>query len=238
MGSLVVAMALKELILMALVGISLSASYCDPANHDCSCSDRSYKECEEPSTVANAVHADTRALCIENCNLFNSINSCDWLIYKGTTTDTNCIMMTNSGEAMDEYTGSCNIEYYPLMREDDTCMFEEGTPACTFCGRDHGDCKGCESSAPKACANIYHQTECTILAKPEQETKPPENTLDACFSGCFLASSTTATISYVGYNYMDNACTCYKSGERRCNWEIIKALATEAEVIACGAETE
>merc|ERR1711990_1023890 len=96
MGSLVSAMALKELIFMAMVGVSMLAC----PNRDCSCADKSFGECNVPTTVANEVHTESRELCIANCDLFHSIGGCDWILYKGTTTKTNCLMFTNDFEDM------------------------------------------------------------------------------------------------------------------------------------------
>merc|ERR1712226_1021800 len=105
MGSLVSAMALKELIFMAMVGVSMLAC----PNRDCSCADKSFGECNVPTTVANEVHTESRELCIANCDLFHSIGGCDWILYKGTTTKTNCLMFTNDFEDMTEYLESCNL---------------------------------------------------------------------------------------------------------------------------------
>merc|ERR1712179_663123 len=110
MGSLVSAMAFKELIFMAMVGVSMLAC----PNRDCSCADKSFGECNVPTTVANEVHTESRELCIANCELFHSIGGCDWILYKGTTTKTNCLMFTNDFEDMTEYLESCNLTLHVL----------------------------------------------------------------------------------------------------------------------------
>merc|ERR1711935_1253239 len=168
MGSQVSAMVLKTLIVMVMVGVAMSESKCDPDKRDCSCSDKSFAECVEPAAVANEVHAATRELCIANCDLFNSIGSCDWFIWKGDTTDTNCVMYTM--ESMAEYLGTCNLIHFPLFRPDpiDTCMVKNtqdptdgGFPCLACSGAGH---KGCDPCVNTECENIFHETECSVTS--------------------------------------------------------------------------
>merc|ERR1711935_158163 len=229
MGSQVSAMVLKTLIVMVMVGVAMSESKCDPDKRDCSCSDKSFAECVEPAAVANEVHAATRELCIANCDLFNSIGSCDWFIRKGDTTDTNCVMYTM--ESMAEYLGTCNIINFPLFRPDDTCMVpDDGGFPCLGCsGAGHGACQACQATE---CDNIFHETECSVTSVSESTTSPEQNTIDACLFTCISASA-DSDVSYAGYNLQDNVCDCYEGGERICEYEVIAALATNAQVEKC-----
>merc|ERR1712179_422959 len=151
MGSLVSAMAFKELIFMAMVGVSMLAC----PNRDCSCADKSFGECNVPTTVANEVHTESRELCIANCDA------------------------------------------------DDPC-------------------------------ERYHQTNCVVNPKPTA-TFPATQNVDACRLACILDSASNPDTSYGGFDYKEETCMCYDSGDRDCQFEAIQFGVTETDIATCQA---
>merc|ERR1712076_334868 len=224
MGSLVSAMAFKELIFMAMVGVSMLAC----PNRDCSCADKSFGECNVPTTVANEVHTESRELCIANCDLFHSIGGCDWILYKGTTTKTNCLMFTNDFEDMTEYLESCNLENFAIKHEDGSCMIDESNASCAspICPN---SCKSCKADDP---CERYHQTNCVVNPKPTA-TFPATQDVDTCRLACILDSASNPDTSYGGFDYKEETCMCYDSGDRDCQFEAIQFGVTETDIASC-----
>merc|ERR1711981_751977 len=66
-------MALKTVLLLALVGLVYSLS-CS-GDRDCTCADKAFGECDEPG-AGDAVHVNTWQECKAQCDLFFSKDDC------------------------------------------------------------------------------------------------------------------------------------------------------------------
>merc|ERR1719350_415455 len=130
-------MALKTVLLLALVGLVYSLS-CS-GDRDCTCADKAFGECDEPS-AGDAVHVNTWQECKAQCDLFFSFGACDWWLFNAVNgMDENCHLFNPEREPMTDYLGSCNIVMGPL--------FDNADNQLTDCSKD-----GCEGYVESECA--------------------------------------------------------------------------------------
>merc|ERR1712055_533541 len=220
----------RAAILLSLVSVSL-ADYarCSPNHEDCSCGDKSYDGCIEPNPTVS-IHVNDLAECILNCDLFNTMGQCDWLIFYNRGPDENCRLQAQ-GESMTAYMGTRNIVGQPTRHIDGSCM-TDFAPAClpTFCPDGYDVC-----DATDPCNVNYHQTQCTMTATGVTNNQLDSNTYDGCTAGC-IAQSLANPSTYLTWNIQAKECICFDGGYRSCDIEVVKALFTMGEIAACKAE--
>merc|ERR1719209_1209316 len=116
-------MALKAVLILAPIGFGYSQSHCsafeDGTNdgRDCTCRDRSFRECAEPVTGAQIPVAN-----LEECKSLCSVwSACEWFIFdRSGAQDFNCKMFSTGQDSMADYLSSCNTVGGPLRNEVDT----------------------------------------------------------------------------------------------------------------------
>ena len=226
-------MALKELLILATIGLVYSQSHCsayeDGYNdgEDCTCADRSFNECMEPFTDVQ-LHVDSLAECKEECDaIANSNGDCDWFIFDQTGgQDKNCKLFGPSYESMAGYLNSCNVIGGPLRNEIDACLAEPGDPVCdnaNFCPA------GCQSCAGDIC-NAYAETEC-VPKEPESSTSSSIPSISICQT-LMTSRGLSEIINYFTYDQRAKECRGYSSGRRSC---VNTVAAQSLDIDACRA---
>merc|ERR1712112_366247 len=221
------------LLLGLLTGVIRSQhADCHTDNHDCSCSDISYGECN-PAPPTVDMHVTNLEECILNCDLFHTFGQCDWLLFDSSGTKENCQLfsLTSQGETMEQYLGTCNVVGQPTRRQDGACMTDNplictGPGKPIFCPQ---GCNGCDLTDP--CNINYHQTKCSIIDEGTGavEVTPDEET---CLAAC-IGQSNDALITYMSFHKIEETCTCHNGGTRNCGIEVVKYGFTLADVENC-----
>ena len=127
-------MALKAILILATISSACSqtqshcSAYEDGTNdgRDCSCADRFYEECAEPSTDAQLPVAN-----LEECqSLCSDWSGCEWFIFdRSGAQDFNCKMFSTGQDSMADYLSSCNTVGGPRMGS--PCSFPFVYPDCS-----------------------------------------------------------------------------------------------------------
>merc|ERR550539_607763 len=194
-------MALKAVLILATISFVYS-HFCD---RDCSCADRSFAECHEPSTATKLPVVN-----LEECSsLCSAWSDCAWFVFHQTGgLHLNCKMFSTGAETMADYLSSCNRVGGPLRNEVDTCL---GDLPDSLCGND-GYCPGgCSSCAGDRC-NDFAETGCTM----RQLSTWVASFGDAsqCQNACIAQGS--SDINYFTYDHRDWSCEGYLGGIRSC----------------------
>merc|ERR1719341_1380196 len=197
-------MALKAVLLLAVVGLVYSESHCSGAvggtgeqGRDCTCADKAFGECDEPA-AQDSVHVITWQECLAQCDLFASFGMCEWWLFNG------------DRETMADYLGSCNIIMGPLFDTDDTLL--------NYCDSDD-TCYG------------YVESECAKKGI-EVETAPNLPSSEACQS-IMAARSNANTITYYMYDVRAKVCKGYSDGLRACENQVSLHTLKEADIDSC-----
>jgi len=219
-------------VLLCLATVALAdITPCSKENRDCSCGDRSYFGCEEPSAQVS-LHVDNLEECILNCDLFHTMGQCDWIIFYNSGPDENCRLIATAGETMEQYLNSCNVIGQPIHHVNGHCMYEDPSDSVcsmtTYCK--DGYCDAC--SPDEKCEKIYHETECTLTENAELEIEVDGNTFKQCTKAGIISSSANP-LTYVTWDKRKELCDGYPSGKRNCLIQVIKAGATITEVNEC-----
>ena len=216
-------MALKAVLILATIG-SVYSHVCD---RDCSCADRSFQECHEPSTATKLPVVN-----LEECNsLCSAWSDCAWFIFDRTGGQhLNCKMFSTGAETMAQYLSSCNRVGGPLRNEVDACL---GDLPDVLCGDDRYCPGGCSSCAGDRC-NDFAETVCTMTATTDITTYPTDalqcqNTLTN------IGSSHEPIISYFTYDHRSWRCAGYPSGERACAFVV---AAKNMDIQSCQTGTQ
>merc|ERR1719209_498973 len=130
-------MALKAVLLLALVGLVYSESHCSGAvggsgleGRDCTCADKAFGECDEPA-AQDSVHVNTWQECKAQCDLFASFQMCEWWLFNEVNgMDENCHMFNIDRESMPDYLGSCNLIMGPLFDKNDDPLTDCNGDTC------------------------------------------------------------------------------------------------------------
>merc|ERR1719507_2418804 len=229
-------MATKVMLLLgicALIVSQVESLYqCDPDRRDCSCSDFSYKDCQEPVTE-DQIHTDNLEECIFQCDLFHSFGACDWFLYDNTDgMDENCHLFGPGREPMKDYLDSCNDRGRPTRDIDNTCYIDPLSDPVHFCDstdRCPGGCKTC--AADDICDKI-HETEC-VMSTEGTDNSNSAPTADGCNYFC-TAEGLSGDVSYLVYSLREERCVCHYTGKRFCNNIIMEWGATLDDYIRCG----
>merc|ERR1712130_769934 len=172
-------MALKAILILATIGFASSQSHCsayaDGTNdgRDCSCADRFYEECAEPSTDAQ-LPVDT----LEECkSLCSDWSGCEWFMF-------------------DQSVGNrltCNVVGGALRNEVDSCL---GDLLDMVCSNDNYCPGGCSSCAGDRC-NDFAETDCRTSFTPTKIMSSIPHAL-----GCQMAMTTyrSPSINYFTFD--------------------------------------
>jgi len=155
-----------------------------------------------------------------NCQLWTLVGECDWFIYYNAKSDANCYLYgANNPENMEEYLSSCGRTGQPVRRADGTCTASQTTP--------NGDCnslvcpEGCVACDENDACNVnYHETGCSMLNPPLNDISTPD--LDTCISVCAVSGLSNPS-TYATFDSQSGECSCYETGARSCNKQVVKA---------------
>ena len=206
-------MALKAFLILATIGFVYSQSHCSAYEsgyndgQDCSCADRSFRECSEPSTDVQ-LHVASLIECKSKCD--EIIDLCDWFIFdQAGGQETNCKLFGPGEESMADYLASCNVWGGPLRDEMDTCLLDPADMACNdnFCPG------GCESCDGDRCSDLV-ETECvpTVVDSSTTNSIPSIATCQTVMTMQGLSE----TINYFTFDQRAKVCRGYPSGQRSC----------------------
>jgi len=239
-------MAPKVMLVLGTFALFVSSvesvmSECNSDNRDCSCSDRSYKECQEPNTGDN-FHVNTLEECIFQCDLFASFDACTWLRYdQSNSEDENCHLYGPGKEAMLDYVGSCNRRGKPMRDTDNKCYIDPSDDPKHFCdiaqicpgspgsSSPAERCRNCDNDFP--CGMIY-ETECSMETSGTDDSGSA-NTEAGCNLFC-TGLGVGDLVTYMQYGVREEECTCYFSGKRKCDNVIMAQGITFADYEKCG----
>ena len=212
-------MALKAVLILATIGSVYPQSHCsafeDGTNdgRDCSCADRSYGECQEPSTGAQLP-----VVTLEECQaLCSDWSACEWFIFDQQGGERlNCKLFGPDRESMADYLSSCNVVGGPLRNEQDNCLGYVPTAVCDNANYCPG---GCASCAADRC-NDFAETGC-LITSPETVTV---NSVPDAFECQLLmtAQGLNEVINYFIYDQIKTdhqpttLCKGYSDGQRSC----------------------
>ena len=223
-------MALKALLILTAIGCVYSQSHCSAYEsgyndgEDCSCADRSFKECSEPSTDVQ-LHVPSFMDCKYECDAI--VEACDWFIFDQTgSQEMNCKLFGPGEESMTNYLASCNVWGAPLRNEMDTCLLDPADMACNdnFCPG------GCESCVGDRCNDLVG-TECV----PKVVESSTTNSIPS-FPTCQTIMTTlglSETINYFTYDQRGKVCKGYPSGQRSCANVVAAQSMTNVDIDAC-----
>jgi len=202
-------------------GLRLFLPKCQPDHNDCSCNDKSFKDCQQP-TAEQEESVENLEQCLAKCEEFSAVGVCEWLIYQPTG---ECLMFGISSASMEEYIDSCNREGLPTRREDGTCLADMGS-LCNpiVCPPPPGQEDGCQPCDDNSSCNLnFHLTECSMTTASVETSFGPRD-----FSGCQAFCTTMGMsnpITYLTWSKAEKECSCFSSGERACvNQERFMAL--------------
>jgi len=198
---------------------------CPSTHRDCSCSDVSYNDCSEPHP-ATSLHVEGIEECIANCELFHTFDQCDFLIFYTHGPHDNCRLI-KAEETFEEYLHSCSKYGHPLFDTDSQCYTDSQdscpTSLCEFC-------HSCPSEVLHNQCSGVRETGCSMLSPGHQTTAT--NQTD-CQYIC-TKEAATKDWTYFTYHFGEHSsCTCYKSGERDCQVQVVKAGITWEQVENC-----
>jgi hypothetical protein len=188
---------MKAIILFVALGLAAAESD--------QCKQSVFDECHY-GTPFTSIHADTIEICEETCNIYASIDSCDFYTYTTEgAVDENCDIFT-SPQSQSEFQDGCNIIGLPIGDEcvvyEETCDIVEPCTSCTACGA--GTCAG------------YMESKCQITGKI-LETYPAE--LNTCQALC----SAQTDASFLVLNKEAEKCECYDTSVvKNCKMAIIQ----------------
>ena len=230
-------MALKAvplLLLLAIVGSVHSQSHCSSygggtnEGRDCSCADRSFRECLEPSTE-DELHVADLAECKSECDELATVGGCNWFIFDQTGgQDINCKLYGPGKESMVGYLSSCNVIGGALRNEADTCLADLPPP---FCQNTFYCPGGCRSCAGDTACNDFAETECTIGVAESSTTNAAPN-LIACQS-VMTVQGASEVINYFTFDQRAELCKGFPSGNRFCNKMVASQTMDLADIQSC-----
>ena len=212
-------MALKSIFILAIIGFVYSQSHCSAFGggttdgEDCSCADRSFNECSEPSST-HQLEVANLAECKSECDILaTTVGACDWFIFDQTGGGQDNCKLFGAFEpemSMDAYLGSCKITGGPLRNEEDACFVDPEDPACNnaFCPG------GCVSCAGDRC-NGFVGTGCTPTSA-ESSTTTSIPSVSACQS-VMTMQGISNIINYFTFDQGGRLCKGYPNGRRFCN---------------------
>jgi len=216
-------MAFKAVLILATIGFVCSQSHCSADDRDCSCADRSYGGCVEPSTGAklNVVN-------LEECQaLCSAWSACEWFIFDKNPHDFNCRMFGPDRKSMADYLSSCSLVGGPLRNEVDKCLAELQDALCgnaNFCPG------GCASCAGDRC-NDFAETECTVTSLETSTSTVP----DAFFCQTVMTFKTSNFINYFTFDQYAELCKGFPDGRRSCA-NIVAAKNTDIQSCQTGTQ--
>merc|ERR1712123_513633 len=177
------------------------------------CGDFSYGICHDPP-AAQELHVGTLEECIQNCDIFATFDSCDYIIYFEKGPDENCKIISGPGtkeEEMAIYLEACSVTGQPL-----TTTGVAGGP-CVDCSADK--CKG------------YKGSECTHTGNPG-ETGDLGLDYKTCLTFCTLQMNSNPW-TYLTYDKEQEECICYEDSNYTCSHQVVIQGMTIAEANAC-----
>jgi len=197
---------------------------CNIENRDCTCNDLSFSHCNE-AHAQSSMHTDTLEECIMDCELFSSFNQCDYLIFHSVGVHDNCLLF-HGGITFEEYLHTCSTLGKPLFDKDDMC-FENSQGECPS-----GHCliSGCQTCDKESVCNGYRESDCTMtsagLMLPDKSA-----TADDCQHSCTLKALQHNSTYFT--HSIGQRCTCFQSGARQCNTQVVKKGVTWDQVQQC-----
>jgi len=218
-------------VLLCLVAVAVAYQECKAENRDCTCGDRSYKSCLEPGAQVS-LHVDDLEECILNCDLFATMNQCDWIIFYNRGPDENCRLIAN-GETMEEYLNSCNIKGQPVHFQNGNCMSAITLPGDLCTNEDYCPGETCTACDPnEECEKNYHESECTLTENAVLEVEVDNNSFDGCTTNGIIQSKSN-DLTYVTWDKMAEKCDGYAKGARNCDIQVIKVGFSIDQVNQC-----
>merc|ERR1712018_50735 len=207
-------MALKAILILATISSACSqtqshcSAYEDGTNdgRDCSCADRFYSQCMEPSTDSQ-LPVDTLEECQSLCSVWSG---CEWFIFPTQGEHLNCKMFSTGQVSMADYLRSCYQVGGALRNEDDSCLGDFGVAQDLICSNANFCPGGCSSCAGDRC-NGFAETECTTLS---QDYSIPLTLPDVL--SCQIAATTAGDLNYFIFDQYEEVCKGNESGDRRC----------------------
>jgi hypothetical protein len=164
--------------------------------------------------------------------LFHEFDQCDWLAYYNYGPDENCHIFINMAETMETYFSTCTTIGQPTRTPDGACMTDDAT-ICEGADAAHVCPNGCQPcTMSDTCNANYHQSECTVETNGLGPGENQPDTYGGCMSACLLMSMEDV-VTYFTWQTMEEVCTCFDSGLRSCQLEVVKQGFTEAEIIGC-----
>merc|ERR1711936_939336 len=209
-------MALKAGLILATIGFVYSQSHCsafeDGTNdgRDCSCADRSFGECFEPTTGAQLPVAT-----LEECNsLCSDWSACAWFIfYQTATVHLNCRMFTTGPESMADYLSTCNSIGGPLRNEVDACL---GDLQDVLCSDDRVCPGGCSLCAGDRC-NDFAETGCAMRESANFASSATTNAFQCQTQMTTLPQAYDVDdVNYFNFDVISWDCDGYPNGRRSC----------------------
>ena len=206
-------MALKAVLVLVTIGFVYSQSHCsafeDGTNdgRDCSCADRFFGGCVEPSTGAQLPVVN-----LEECQaLCSDWSACEWFIfYQQQGEHLNCKLFGPDRESMADYLRSCTRVGGALRNEADVCLAELPD---TICDNSNYCPGGCASCATDRC-NDFAETECVLTSI---ETTTANSVPDASLCQTVMTSRSFNEIcNYFTYDQYAQLCKGFPDGRRSC----------------------
>ena len=222
-------MALKAVVILATIGFVYSQSHCsafgDGTNdgRDCSCADRSFGGCVEPSTGAQLPVAN-----LEECQaLCSDWSACEWFIfYQQQGEHLNCKLFGPDRESMADYLRSCTRVGGALRNEADVCLAELPD---TICDNSNYCPGGCASCAGDRC-NDFAETECSKTGTHIDDSNGLPTALN-----CQTLLTSRGLSNYFVFDQYAWSCKGYESGKRYC---VNVVAAKNADIQSCQTWTQ
>merc|ERR1712106_972899 len=201
---------------------------------DLGCGDFSYNICHDPP-AAQELHVGTLEECIQNCDIFATFDSCDYIIYFEKGPDENCKIISGTGtpeEEMAIYMAACSVTGQPMTTTGENdgenggqcvagplaeCASTCKNPPCVDCSKD--DCRG------------YKGSECNQNGPPG-ETIDQSASYEACQTICTLQMGSNPW-TYLTYDKEQAECICYEDSTFTCTHQVVIQGMTIDEVNKC-----
>merc|ERR1712123_194385 len=222
---------LKNPIMVFGVLTSLAVFATAVSGLDLGCGDFSYNVCHDPP-AAQELHVGSLEECIQNCDIFATFDSCDYIIYFEQGPDENCKIISGTGtpeEEMAIYLAACGVTGQPLTTTGEfrgQCVESpaDECPPASICA------DGCLDCTVDKCKG-YKESECAHTGNPG-ETGDKDLPYSACMSFCTLQMKSNPW-TYMTYDKEQAECICYEDPGSSCSHQVVIQGMTIAEANAC-----
>merc|ERR1712233_283431 len=211
-------MTLKAVLILATIGLACSenshcSAYEDGTNdgRDCSCADRFYSQCMEPSTDSQ-LPVDTLEECQSLCSVWSG---CEWFIFEPHGEHLNCKMFSTGQVSMADYLRSCYLVGGALRNEVDSCLGVFGVAQDLICSNANFCPGGCSSCAGDRC-NGFAETECIMYSEGTGISLTLPDVLSCQIAATANGDTVHNILNYFTFDQYEESCRGYESGERRC----------------------